>query len=67
MDGLRMRERLMDIERRKFGETAEGKQSVGPRNRQTARTEIERESYREREKKKRGMELKKPQQKPKAH
>lgn len=31
----------MDIERRKCREIAEGKRSVGPRNRQTARTEIE--------------------------
>lgn len=37
MDGLRMRERSMDIERRKCREIAEGKQSVGPRNTQTAK------------------------------
>lgn len=42
MDRLRMRERSMDIERRrKCRETAEGERSIGPRNRQTARTEIE--------------------------
>lgn len=36
-----MRERSMDIERIKCRETAEGQRSVGPRNRQTVRTEIE--------------------------
>lgn len=44
-----MRERSMDIERRKCRETAEGKQSVGPRNRQTGDRVRVRDRKKERE------------------